>query len=82
MVGWYLEGGGVELNETALSRLMADVISEGHEFNAVLVWNHSRLSRNAAELAEVSRTLREHGIDLVSATESVWLDALDDEAAD
>ena len=51
VVGWYVEGDGVELNETALSRLMADVVSEGSEFNAVLVWNHPRLSRNADEEA-------------------------------
>ena len=66
VVGWYVEGDGVELNETALSRLMADVVSEGREFNALLVCNHSRLSRNAAEFAELRRALREHGVDLVS----------------
>ena len=69
LVGWYMEGDGIELNETALSRLMADVVSEGREFNAVLVWNYSRLSRNAAELAELTRKLREHGVDLVSVAD-------------
>ena len=82
VVVWYVEGGGVELDETALSRLMDDVFSEGQEFNAVLVWNYLRLSRNAPELAELQRTLRERGIDLLSATESGLLDALNDEAAD
>ena len=65
-----------------LPRLMDDVVSEGREFNSVLVWNYSRLSQNVAQVAELERTLREPGVDLVSATESVWLDALDDEAAD
>ena len=65
---------------------------EGCEFNTVLVWNHSRLSREVAELVELSETLSEHSIDLVLATESLGLgtfkyeldwftDVLDDEAA-
>ena len=49
VVRWYVDGDEVELNETSLSRLIADVVSEGRAFNAVLVWNHPRLSRNAAE---------------------------------
>ncbi len=93
LVGRYMEGDGIELNETALSRLMADVVSEGREFNAVLVWNHSRLSWNAAEFVELRRTLREHGVDLVSVADgsrlSAWerqlaelSGAADEEAAD
>ena len=69
VVRWYVDGDGVEVTEPALSRLMADVVSEGREFNAVLVWNYSRLSRNAAELAELTRKLREHGVDLVSVAD-------------
>ena len=69
VVHWYVDGDGVEVTEPALSRLMADVVSEGREFNAVLVWNYSRLSRNAAELAELTRKLREHGVDLVSVAD-------------
>ena len=76
VVGWYVEGDGVEVNETALSRLMADVVTPGREFNAVLVWNHSRLSRNRAEFAELRRTLREHGVDLVSVANGSHLAAL------
>ena len=70
VVGWYVEGDGVEVTEHALSLLMADVVSEGRAFNAVLVWNYSRLSQNAAELAELTRKLREHGVDLVSVADS------------
>ena len=92
VVDWYVQGDGVEVNETDLSRLMADVVSEGRKFNAVLVLNFSRLSRNAAELAELQRILNERGIDLVSPSESIRLSgferqlaeiykALDDEAA-
>ena len=77
VVGWYVEGDGVELNETALSRLMADVVTPGREFNAVLVQDHSRLSRSAVELAEVMRTLREHGVDLVSVANGSHFIALE-----
>ena len=66
VVGWYVEGDGVEVTEPALSLLMADVVSEGRAFNAVLVWNYRRLSQNAAEL---TRKLREHGVDLVSVAD-------------
>ena len=67
VVGWYVEGDGVgvEVTEPALSQLMADVVPEGREFNAVLVWNYRCLSGNPAELAELKRKLREHGVDLV-----------------
>ena len=92
IVGRYVEGDGVELSGTALARLMDEVVSEGRGFNTVLVWNWPRLSRSAAEFAELRRTLREHDVDLVSATESARLgalereldqltDALDEEAA-
>ena len=77
VVGWYLEGDGAELNETARSRLMADVVSEDREFNAVLVWNHSRLSRSVVELAELMQTLREHGVDLVSVADGSHFMALE-----
>ena len=67
VVGWYVEGDGVgvEVTEPALSQLMADVVLEGRAFNAVLVWNYRCLSGNPAELAELKRKLREHGVDLV-----------------
>ena len=92
VVHWYVDGDGVEVPEPALSRLMADVVSEGREFNAVLVWNYSRLSRNAAEFVELRRKLGEYGVDLVLASDSARLgalerqldqltDALDEEAA-
>ena len=92
VVGCYVEGDGVEVTEPALSLLLADVVSEGRAFNAVLVWNYSRLSQNAAELAELTRKLREHGVDLVSVADgsrlSAWErqlaelnDDLDEEAA-
>ena len=93
VVGWYLEGDGAELDETALSRLMSDVVSEDRVFNAVLVWDHPRLSRNTPEFADVRRTLREHGVDLVSVADASHFmalerelrelnDAVDEEAAD
>ena len=77
VVHWYVDGDGVEVTEPALSRLMADVVSEGRAFNAVLVWNYRRLSGNAAELAELTRKLREHGIDLVSVADGSHFAALE-----
>ena len=93
VVRWYVDGDGVEVPELALSRLMADVVSEGRKFNAVLAWNYSRLSRNAAELAELTRKLGEYGVELVSVADgsrlSAWerqlaelSGAADEEAAD
>ena len=81
-VGWYMEGDGVEVTEPALSRLMADVVPEGREFNAVLVWNYSGLSGNAAELAELTRKLREHGVDLVSVADGSRLSAWERQLAE
>ena len=61
---------------------MADVVSEGRDFNAVLVWNHSRLSRNAAELAELTRKLGEHGVELVSVADGSRLSAWERQLAE
>ena len=35
-------GDGVALDGTALPRLVENVVSDGREFSAVLVWNYSR----------------------------------------
>ena len=88
-----MEGDGVEVTEPALSQLMAAVVPEGREFNAVLVWNYRPLSGNMAELTELKRKLREHGVDLVSVADGSSLiawerqlaelaGAADEEAAD
>ena len=82
VVHWYVYGDAVEVTEPALSRLMADVVSEGREFNAVLVWNYSGLSGNAAELAELTRKLREHGVDLVSVADGSRLSAWERQLAE
>ena len=82
VVHWYVDGDAVEVTEPALSRLMADVVSEGREFNAVLVWNYSGLSGNAAELAELTRKLREHGVDLVSVADGSRLSAWERQLAE
>ena len=80
--GWYMEGDGVELNETTMSRLMADVVVEGREFNAVLVWNYSGLGLDRAELAELRRKFREHGVDLVSVADGSRLSAWERQLAE
>ena len=66
VVRWYEEGQGVELEGSVLDQLLEDVVSEGREFNAVLVWNWSRLSRDRFRMVQIERTLRAHGMDLVS----------------
>ena len=71
VVQWYVEGYGVEMERNALSRLLADVASEGRDFNAVLVWNYSRLARNARRLSEISNTLRTNGVELVSVADDL-----------
>ena len=65
------------MTEPALSQLMADVVPEGREFNAVLVWNYRPLSGNMAELTELKRKLREHGVDLVSVANGSHFMALE-----
>ena len=82
VVGWYVDGDGVEVTEPALSQLMAAVVPEGREFNAVLVWNYSGLSGNPAELAELKRKLREHGVDLVSVADGSSLIAWERQLAE
>ena len=82
VVHWYVEGDGVGVTEPALSQLMADVVPEGRAFNAVLVWNYRRLSGNPAELAELRRAFSEHGVDLVSVSESDWLRSFERQLAE
>ena len=82
VVGWYVDGDGVKVTEPALSQLMADVVPEGREFNAVLVWNYSGLSGNPAEFTELRRTFREHGVDLISVSESDWLRSFERQLAE
>ena len=82
VVGWYVEGDGVEVTEPALSQLMAAVVPEGREFNAVLVWNYRRLSGNMAEFTELRRTFREHGVDVISVSESGWLRSFERQLAE
>ena len=70
VVRWYEEGDGVELDRSALGQLLRDVFRDDREFNTVLVWNSSRLSRDAVRLAELQQTLCEHGVDLVEVSEN------------
>ena len=68
VVRWYEEGDGVELDRSALGQLLGDVFRDDREFNTVLVWNSSRLSRDDVRLAELQQTLCEHGVDLVEVS--------------
>ena len=66
---WYVEGPGDEMKGEALARLLADVVSEGREFNVVLVWDYARLARNVRRLSEIRDVLRAHGVELVSVAD-------------
>lgn len=65
-----------------MSRLLADVVSEGREFNAVLVWDYARLARNAGRLAEIRDVLRAHGVELVSVADDPRLAGLERQLAE
>ena len=75
----YFGGDGVDVSEPALSRLMADLVCEGRKFNAVLVWNNSRLSHNVAEL---KRKLRGYGVDPGSVADGSRLSAWEQQLAE
>ena len=62
-------GEGVQ-EMSALASLLSAAECQEPEFDAVLVWNFSRLSRDRARFAEIRRTLADRGVRLVSATES------------
>ena len=79
---WYVEGPGVEMKRKALSGLLADVVSEGREFNAVLVWDYARLGRNAHRLAEILPTLRAHGVELLSVADDLRIAGLERQLAE
>ena len=77
MVRWFVAGEDVQLGGSVLDQLLEAVVAQGRDFNAVLVWNYPRLSWRAARLVEVLRTLEAHGVDLVSASDSPRLVALE-----
>ncbi len=70
-----MEGEDVELRGSVLDQLLDAVVTAGRDFNAVLVWNYTRLSRNAARLVEIKRTFSEHGLEQALASESLLLAA-------
>ena len=79
---WYVEGPGVQLEGGALSRLLADLVSEGREFTAVLVWDYARLARNASRLSEILDVLRVQGVQLVSVSDHTRFAGLERQLAE
>ena len=53
-----------------LDQLLEDAKSDECDFNAVVVWSFSRLSRDITRFAAVRQTLADYGIVLVSITET------------
>ena len=72
IVRWYIEGVGSATGGYALSRLMEDVVAPGRDFDAVLVWKCPHLGHGEMSLADVRRTLDQHGVGLVSVGASPW----------
>ena len=73
VVQWYVEGDGFEMDGDVLSQLLEAAGVEDREFDVVLIWDYSRLSRNATRFAEIMRRLREQGVEVVFASENVRL---------
>ena len=73
VVQWYVEGDGFEMDGDVLSQLREAAGVEDREFDVVLIWDYSRLSRNATRFAEIMRRLREQGVEVVFASENVRL---------
>ena len=69
---WYVEtaSGSAGAEHPALDRLLADVASDARDFDCLVVWSLSRLSRSLARLAAVCRELADCGVALVSVSEA------------
>ena len=73
VVRWYVDAPGIELEGSALDRLLNDVAVAGREFSVVLVWNYSRLAQNASRLSEVLRSLEGQGVEVLSVSDHAQL---------
>ncbi len=60
---------GTKRDRPALTQMMADA-THG-KFDVVCVWKIDRLARSVANLLNILSTLRSHGVDFVSATQSI-----------
>ena len=69
VVGWHVENEGVELAGAALDRLLEAVAEDGREYNAVLVWSYSPLSRNPVRVGELRKRLEALGVELVTVAD-------------
>ncbi len=63
------KSGASSANREEFNRMLALVRSGNCSFNAIVVWNRSRFSRNPDDIALANRTLRPHGVKLLSASE-------------
>ena len=79
---WYVKRYAGEMERNALSRLLSDVVSHGHDYNAVLVRNYSRFTRSVSRLSELHAVLTEHGVDLVSVADAPRLADLERQLAE
>ena len=78
MVRWYADTGAAGSHQPAMTRLIGDANSTERDFDLVIVWSFSRVSRNPREFAQLRRTLAEAGVRIISATESASGPELED----
>ena len=65
----YIETGSAGHEWPAVAQLLDDAASLERDFNAVVVWSFSWLSRNVQRFIALRRTLSDAGVRLVSVTE-------------
>ena len=69
VVRTYIETGVAGPEWPAVAQLLDDAASSERDFDAVVVWSYSRLSRNVRRFITLRRTLSDAGVRLVSVTE-------------
>lgn len=69
VVRTYMETGAADNEWPAVAQLLDDTASSDRDFDAVVFWSCSRMSRNVQRFIALRRTLSEAGARVVSVTE-------------
>ena len=69
VVRTYIETGAAGPEWPAVAQLLDDAASSERDFDAVVVWSFSRLSRNVQRFIALRRTLSDGGVRVMSVTE-------------
>ena len=65
MVDWHLERGPAIEDRPELVRLMNAAKSRNRDFDYMLIWDRSRLTRSAAEYVHIVTELRKAGVEVI-----------------